>query len=95
MATTVAKNLRLEKRCRPYANNSVDELFDELVRDAEWAKGLLDFAQGMYAQNNTDKIDASAVMAFVDSVRGPICNVVDALAPIMYELKQREEERRA
>lgn len=92
MARNVVKNLQLEPEFRPYANRSIDALFDELVRDADWVKGLLDFAHGLYAENNTDKVDASAVMAFVDSVRMPIANVVDALAPIMYELKQREEE---
>lgn len=87
------EKLVLNERCRPYVNASIDELFDELVRDADWVKGLLEFANGLYTEHNTDKIDASAVAAFVDSVRVPMCNVVDALGPILYELKMREAER--
>jgi hypothetical protein len=92
MTTTVANNPKLDQRIRPYGNDSIDALFQELVLDANWVNGLLTFAQGLYAEHNTDKIDASSVFAFVQSVSMPMRNVVDALAPIIYELHQREEE---
>jgi hypothetical protein len=92
MTTKAVNNPKLDQRIRPYGNDSIDALFQELVLDVNWVKGLLDFAHGLYAEHSTDKMDASAVFAFVESVRMPMFNVVDVLAPIIYELKQREEE---
>lgn len=100
MATTAVTSLRLDprrndKRWRLYADTPIDALFDDLVRDANWAKGLIDFARGLYTENSTAKVDVSAVFAFVESVRMPMENVVDALTSIVFELKQREAERGA
>jgi hypothetical protein len=99
MTTTAVKHLRLdpkvkEKLCRPDHHTPIDELFSELILQANEVKGLLDFARGLYAENNTDKVDASAVFAFVQAVSMPMFNVVDSIRYLEFELKEREKERR-
>jgi len=95
MATTAVKSLKIDRLVRPDATTSIDELFEELVLDANWVKGLIDFARDLSAVDSTAKVDASAVFAFMESVRMNMDNVVEAIAYIEFEMKQREEERRA
>jgi hypothetical protein len=95
MTTTAVKSLKIDRRIRPDRNTPIDELFRELILDAHWAKGLVDFASDLYDENNTGKVDTSAVFAFVEAVRMPMENVVDAILYIEFELKQREAERGA
>jgi hypothetical protein len=82
----------VEERCRPYRDQTVDELFDELVRNAREAKGLVEFALSLYGKDTDAKIDAPAVQAFLCSLSLPIYNVEDALPPIIHELRERAAE---
>lgn len=81
--------LKLKTHQRPYQDDSIDELFDEIVLDAAHAKSLLDFSLGVYTDGDA-KIDVRAIMAFLQSVNERVCNVKDGLPSLINELKQRE-----
>lgn len=83
--------LNLKTNQRPYNNNSIDELFDEIILDAAHAKGLLDFSMGIYKDAGA-KIDVRAIMAFLQSINERVQNVNDGLPSMIYELKQREKD---
>ena len=82
---------KTETRPRPYNDETIDELFEEILQCATDAQGLLEFAFGIYKDADAT-IKVSAVMAYLDSVRERIANVTDGLPPMIHELKQREKD---
>ena len=84
----------VEQTPRPYRDLSIDDLFGEITWNADLAHGLLNFVKRGLHGDEQEKIEVSAVMAFVKSLYGPMANIVDELAPLIYELKIREEECR-
>ena len=80
--------------CRPYQDQTIDELFYELTASAREAKGLIDFAHSLYGADTNAKIEAPAVLAFLQAISQPIHLCEDALNPVLYELREREKEWR-
>ena len=83
--------LKLKTHQRAYEDNSIDELFEEIVLDAAHAKSLLDFSLGIYTDGDA-KIDVRAIMAFLQCVNERVYNVQDGLPSLINELKQREKD---
>jgi len=84
----------VEQTPRPYRDLSIDDLFGEITWNADLAHGLLNFVKRGLHGDEQEKIEVSAVMAFVKSLYGPMANIVDELTPLIYELKIRELECR-
>jgi hypothetical protein len=87
----VKDSLNTETHRRPYQDDSIDELFEEIVLDSAHAKGLLDFSLGIYNDDDA-KIDVSAIRAFLQSVNERVQNVNGGLPVMINELKQREKD---
>ncbi|MDH5667769.1 MAG: hypothetical protein OEY86_07150 [Nitrospira sp.] len=76
---------------RPYAQLSIDGLFEEILADLADAQHLVTFAASLTTEPRAT-IEAAAVHAFIRSLNERVENLTDALPVMIDELKQREHD---
>jgi len=76
---------------RPYAQQSIDELFEEILADLADVQQLITFAGSLTTEPRAT-IEAAAVHAFMRSLNERVENLTDALPVMIDELKQREQD---
>ena len=83
---------KTETHQRPYKDETIDELFEEILEEATSAQDILNFAFGIYEDKGDANIKVRTVMTYLCAIKERLENVTNGLPCMIKELKHREKD---